>query len=332
MPALRPVGHEDRLSLVEHLDELRARMIWCLAAFAVAFAVCYWQNERVLSIVNKPIRGAQSLRTTHPGNDPDKQAATFARAMGQAARSTIPVLRAVLREVEDPVARRQVQASIKAFQRAAAATPTAQYRRPITLGVAEPFLTTFKVAGYAAILLVLPFLLYQLYAFVLPAFTPRERSAVLPVLLLVPLLFAGGVLFGYFEALPRATHFLLNYNSDQFDILLRAQDYYSFAIVFLGALGLVFQVPVAIMGLTRLGIVTTRQLRGNRGYAILVIAIVAAVVTPTPDPVTMLVTMAPLVALFELSILLAWLLERRRPSDEELAWADDEERDPTITT
>jgi sec-independent protein translocase protein TatC len=320
MPALRPVGHEERLSLIDHLDELRTRIIWSLIAFVLAFGVCYWQNHRVLDIVNKPVRSAQSLKTSTPGNDPDKQAALFAREMGKAAATVPPLLRIIDKRVTDPAEHRAISRSLKAFQRAAAATPTAQYRRPITLGVTEPFLTTFKVAGYAAILLVLPFLLYQLYAFILPAFTPRERSAVLPVLVLVPLLFITGVLFGYFVALPRAAHFLLNFNSDNFDILLRAQDYYSFAVVFLGALGLVFQVPVVVMGLTRLQIVTTRQLRKSRGIAILVIAIVAAVVTPTPDPVTMLVTMAPLVVLFELSILLARVLERRRSDDE-----DDEE-------
>ncbi len=145
-----------------------------------------------------------------------------------------------------------------------------------------------------------------------------------PVLVLVPVLFIAGVLFGYFEALPRAAHFLLNFNSSNFDIELRAQDYYSFSITFLAALGLVFQVPVVIMGLIRLRIVSTRQLRKNRGYAILLIAIIAAVVTPTPDPVTMLITMAPLVLLFELSILLAWILERRLPAEEEWDEDDDE--------
>jgi sec-independent protein translocase protein TatC len=135
---------------------------------------------------------------------------------------------------------------------------------------------------------------------------------VFPLLLMVPTLFAAGVAFGYFVALPRAAHFLLNFNSDQFDIQLRAQDYYSFAVLFLGAIGLLFQVPIGVLALTRLGIVTPRQLRKNRGYVVLGVAVVAAVVTPTPDPVTMLITMAPMVVLFELSILLASALERRR--------------------
>jgi sec-independent protein translocase protein TatC len=174
------------------------------------------------------------------------------------------------------------------------------------------------VASYSAILLALPILLYQLYAFVLPAFTDRERRAVFPLLLMVPALFITGVAFAYFVALPRAANFLLNFNENQFDIQLRAQDYYSFAVVFLGAIGLLFQVPIGVLALTRLGIVTPRQLRKNRGYVILGIAVIAAVVTPTPDPVTMLVTMAPMVVLFELSILLASALERRRARESAL--------------
>jgi sec-independent protein translocase protein TatC len=327
MPRLRPIGYEERLSLVDHLDELRTRIIWCLVAFAAAFSVCYWQNHRILDIVNKPVKDAQSVKSDKRSNDPLVQSVLFQRKTGELARRLGPALATVQREVKDPAERRALTAAIQAAQAAAEATPSSTTRRPITLGVTEPFMTTFKVAGYAAILLVLPLLLYQAYAFILPAFTPRERRAVLPLLLLVPTLFVGGVLFGYFVALPRAANFLLNFNNDQFDILLRAQDYYSFAMMFLGAIGLLFQVPIAVLGLTRLEIVTTRQLRKNRGYVVLGIAILAAVATPTPDPVTMLVCMAPLLALFELSILLAALLERRRAKETP---ALDDDLDPTL--
>ena len=167
----------------------------------------------------------------------------------------------------------------------------------------------------------LPFLLFQAYSFILPAFTSKERRAVLPILLMIPLLFVGGVLFGYFVALPRAANFLLNFNEQNFDIQLRAQDYYSFSVTFLAAIGFLFQVPMGVLALTRLGIVSVAQLRKNRGYVLLGTAVVAAVATPTPDPITMLVTMAPLVVLFELSILAASVLERRKGA------ADDDEDD-----
>jgi len=194
--------------------------------------------------------------------------------------------------------------------------PTNTARQPITLGVTEPFLTTFQVAGYAAILLSMPFLLWQAYAFILPAFEPAERRVALPLMLLVPFLFVAGVAFGYFVALPRAINFLQNFNDDNFDILIRAADYYRFSIILLAIIGLLFQIPVGVLAVTRLGIISARTLARNRGYIILALSIVAAVATPTPDPVTMVVAMAPLVVLFEFSVLLARIFERRREKAE----------------
>lgn len=316
MSRLRPISHEERLSLVEHLDELRTRIIWSLCVLAAAFGFCYWQNNRILHIVNRPV--ANALKPGKHPKDQLGQTTLFEQRLGALARSLGPALAAAQRSSANPADKRALTDAIAKARAAAQATPTNVGRRPITFSVTEPFLTTFKVAGYAAILLTLPFLLYQLYAFILPAFTSRERRAILPLLMLIPALFASGVAFGYFVALPRAAHFLLTFNADQFDIQLRAQDYYSFAVLFLGAVGLLFQIPIGVLALTRLGIVTPRQLRKNRGYVILGVAIVAAVVTPTPDPVTMLVTMAPMVVLFELSILLAAALDRRRAAEEVL--------------
>jgi sec-independent protein translocase protein TatC len=240
---IRPVGHEDRLSLVDHLDELRTRIILSLFAFGVALALCFWQNHLILRIVNDPLNG----------------------------------------------------------------------RKPLTLGVAEPFTTTFTLSAYAAILIAMPVVLYQLYAFVLPAFTPGERRVAMPLLLMVPFLFIGGVVFGYYVVLPAALKFLLHFNTDQFRVEIRARDYYSFVSMTLVACGLLFQIPVGILGLNRLGIVTPRQLRKNRRYAILVIAVLAMLL-PGVDPVSMLIEMVPMIVLYELSILLA--VAFGRPSEE----------------
>jgi len=161
-----------------------------------------------------------------------------------------------------------------------------------------------------------------------------------PFMVMVPILFLCGVAFGYFVALPRAVDFLLNFNDDNFDILVGARDYYKFAIVLLLVVGLLFQVPVGVLAITRLGILTPQQLSKNRGYIILGVAVIAAVATPTPDPITMLVTMLPLVVLFELSLLLARIFQKRaagRPSrwdwdddddDEDGGAADDDDDDP----
>src|SRR5918995_577213 len=267
--ALRPIAHEDRLSLVEHLDELRTRIIICLAGFLVAFGLCFWQNDKILEILDRPL---------------EKSAFT--------------------RGSEDPLER-------------------------TAWGVGEPFPVTCRVVGYAALLLPLPLLLYQAYAFVLPAFSPRERDVAVPLLLGVPFLFAAGVVFAYFLVLPPAINFLQNFNDDSYDILLQARDFYSFELLVLIAMGALFQIPVGILAATRLGVVTPRQLRKGRRYAFVIIAVIAALL-PGQDPVTMLILMAPLVVLYEGSILFASLLDRRaarardREEAEEAAADDDE--------
>jgi sec-independent protein translocase protein TatC len=238
MARFKAVSHEDRLTLVEHLDELRTRIIVCVAVLVVAMSLCVWQNDHLLDIANDP--------------------------------------------VPDDILERGL----------------------ITLAPAEAFTTTLTVSAYFAILLSLPIILYQLYAYVLPAFSNAERRVVLPLLLLAPLLFVGGVLFAYFVVMPPAIDFLADVNSDQFNNQLRARDYYTFFATLLIAMGLIFELPLAILAVTRLGIVTPEQLAANRRYAILVIAIVAALL-PSIDPVTLILEMIPIIILFELSILLA---------------------------
>jgi sec-independent protein translocase protein TatC len=170
--------------------------------------------------------------------------------------------------------------------------------------VAEPFTTTLTVSAYAAILLVLPIVLYQLYAFVLPAFSHTERRVALPLMVMVPFLFIAGVVFSYYVVVPAALKFLLNFNADQFNTQIRAKEYYSFITMSLLSVGILFQIPVGILAATKLGLTTPAKLRRGRRYAILVIAVLAAAL-PGVDPVSMLIEMVPLVVLYELSILLA---------------------------
>lgn len=249
---ISPVSFEDRLSVVDHLDELRSRLIVSLAAFGVAFGLCFWQNEWLLNLIQKPLNG----------------------------------------------------------------------REPITLSPTEPFSTTLTVAAYAAIIIALPILLYQIYSFVLPAFSPTEKKVALPLMLMVPVLFVGGVVFAYTIVVPAALKFLLHFNDGNFQIEIRAKDYYSFVTQTLLAGGVVFQVPVLILAMTRLGITTPQKLRKNRRYAFLVIAVVAAAL-PGVDPVSMLIEMAPLVLLYEVSILLAsWFGTPRAEVGDKLAGAE----------
>jgi sec-independent protein translocase protein TatC len=173
-----------------------------------------------------------------------------------------------------------------------------------------------------ALLLALPFILYQAYAFVLPAFTREERKIALPLMTMVPVLFISGVLFGYFFALPPAVNFLQNFNGDQFNILIQANQYYKFVVMFLLMIGLLFQIPIGVIGVTRLGLISSKTLRKNRGYVLIGLAIIAAVATPTPDPVTMMVALAPLVILFELSVQLARIFE---PKESRFTWGDSDD-------
>ena len=326
--ALRPIGHEDRLSLVEHLDELRTRIIISLVVFLAAFAVCFWQNDRILDIMDRPL---EQSAFTKGSEDPLERTAAFQQSLKQLSLQLSVVNREMARSDDvSPALKAQFLSLSRQAAATAAAAPKATARRPVTLGVGEPFTVTFKVAGYAALLLSLPFLLWQAYAFVLPAFSPRERQIALPLMAMVPFLFIAGVVFAYYMILPNAISFLQNFNDDNFDILLQARDYYRFSIMVLAAMGLLFQVPIGILAITRVGIVTPRQLRKNRRYAILVIAIVAMVL-PGQDPVTMLMLMAPLLVLFEGSILLAAVVDRRversRAREEAKLAASDEDDD-----
>ena len=316
--ALRPVGHEDKLSIVDHLDELRSRLIICVLALVVTSALCYWQNANVLEVLNRPLETRVQGDSNRGGADRLEGAAAFNRGLGEFAERAQEFARAVGREdALDPATRAAAERLAESAEVVARNAPAAASNQPITLGVAEPFTTTLKVSFYAGLLLALPLLLYQAYAFVLPAFTPHERRVALPLMLMVPILFLGGVAFGYYVVLDRAIAFLQNFNDDAFDINVQARDYYGFVVFFLAGIGLLFQVPVGVLAVTRTGLVTTGQLRRNRGYVILAIAVLAAVATPTPDPITMTLAMGPLVVLFELSIWLSAWLNRVRPPEVE---------------
>jgi sec-independent protein translocase protein TatC len=325
--ALRPIQHEDRLSLVEHLDELRTRIIICLVGFLAAFAVCFWQNDAILEIIDRPL---EKSAFTQGSEDPLERTAAFQQAEKRYYLQQAAIARELARSDDFSAATQShFERLARSADTAAAAAPEATGRRPVTLGVGEPFTATFRVVGYAAMLIALPLILYQAYAFILPAFSPREREVAMPLMALVPFLFAAGVVFAYYFVLPNAIDFLQNFNDDNFDILLQARDYYKFSIMVLMVMGIMFQIPIGILAVTRVGIVTPRQLRKNRRYAILVIAILAMLL-PGQDPVTMLMMMAPLIVLFEGSILLAAFAERRAEraaarQEAELAATDDGE-------
>jgi len=309
--AARQIGRDEKLTVVGHLEELRARLIVSLAALAVAFGVCMWQNHALLRFINAPL-AHQTQKQVRAGNGP----LGAAYAVQQSARTVATQLQVVVGTLERPAsgATAQTRAALRGvgpqLQRAVGDLSRApEGDKPVTLGIGEPFATTIGVALIFALILALPVMLYELYGFLLPAFSPEQQRVANSLVLAIPLLFVAGIAFGYYVVLPSAVRFFQNFNSGEFNVLVQANQYYHFAAVTMLAMGLLFQVPVAILAATRARIVTPRQLKHNRRYAILACGAIAALLPG--DALTLLLETVPLYLLFELSLLLATLIQRR---------------------
>jgi sec-independent protein translocase protein TatC len=306
----RSIAHDDRLTMVGHLDELRTRIIVSLIALAVAFGVCFWQNHRLLTLIDSPL-AHQTQQQVRDGQGPlgaTYQVQQSARDTATQLRTVAGVLEAEHRDtpaVAGPLSR--VQRNLSNDIARLSVPPRGN--RPVTLGIGEPFTTTVTVSLIFALILALPLLLWQVYGFFIPALEPEQRRHVKSLALAVPGLFVAGVAFGYFVVLPAAVHFFQNFNSDQFNVLVQASQYYKFAATTMLAMGLLFQVPVAILAVPRAGVITPRQLRRNRRYAVAACGLVAAVLPG--DAITMLLETVPLYLLFEFSVLLASIADRR---------------------
>jgi sec-independent protein translocase protein TatC len=237
----RRLGHDESVTVVEHLDEFRSRLLVCIAALVVAFSVAYIFQHEILKWLEGPLPEGKKL---------------------------------------------------------------------VTLSVTEPFFTTVKVVFITAIAVALPVLLWQLWSFLAPAFEEHAQRIVAVFVGIATGLFAGGVAFGYYVILPRALDFLTNYNDDLFDIQVRASYYYSFVAYSLLAVGLVFNLPIFVLALVRLGVLTSATIRRNRRIGIAIV-VVAAALLPTVDPISLLFETVPLLILFEASIWMSVFFERR---------------------
>jgi sec-independent protein translocase protein TatC len=238
----RRLRHGEEATLVEHLGELRSRIVISLLAVTVSFSVVYAFHGHLLNWLNRPL--------------PE------------------------------------------------------HLRKPVTFSVAEPFITSFMVSFWASLLISLPIIIWQVWAFLAPAFAERSQRVIAGFSAFAAFLLAGGIMFGYFVALPAAVHFLTNYDSSHFQIQVRAKDYYGFVITVLFAVGIVFELPIFVLGLARLGILPSQKLRRNRRIGYVIVAALA-VALPGVDPVTTLFEMAPLMLLFEASIWMAVFFEKR---------------------
>jgi sec-independent protein translocase protein TatC len=246
----RRLHHGEEATLVEHLDELRARLLIALVALAVGGGVAFGFHKTLLNWLRAPLPEAHEKLTT--------------------------------------------------------------------FGVTEPFLTSLRVSFYAGFALALPVLLWQLWGFLAPAFEEAHQRVVAGFVALATVLFAGGMVFAYFVVLPPALRFLTNYDDEIFNIQIRARDYLSFATVTILAVALVFELPIFVLSLVRIGMLSSEKLRRNRRTGI-VIVIAVAVLLPSVDPVSLAFEAIPLLLLFEGSIWLSVFFEKRWNEPERLA-------------
>lgn len=305
---LRPIGYDDRLSVVDHLDELRNRLIICAAALAVAFGFCFWQNHLLLNLLDRPYASIQSQTQANHLGGLTKDSVGAAHHIEAAAAALQALSRSSDLSTSDAsllaLAGQQLNAGAKAL-------PQTQPRSvPITIGVGEPFTVSLTVSVWAAVLLTLPLLLYELYAFVIPALSPNERQVATPIMIIAPALFIAGVIFTYLVVLPPAVRFLQGYNSSEFNNLVQAKPLYAFEVMTMGAIGLAFQLPLAMLGLRRLGVINGSTLTRHWRYATVILAVIAAAM-PGADPVTTGLETLPLVILFIASIFMLKIADRR---------------------
>jgi len=238
----RRLAHEEEATLVEHLEELRGRIMVSLAAVAVATAVAFVFHGTLLEWLARPL----------------------------------------------PPAHRHVAA----------------------FGVAEPFSVSVAVSLYAGLLFAVPLILWQAWSFLAPALDPAAERRILALAAFGLVLGAAGLAFGYGVLLPRAVHWLTGYDPSHFRLLIRANSYYSFVVSVLLGVVCVFELPLIVLALVGLGVLTSAGLRRNRRRGYFIVA-AAALALPGPDPVTTMLELLPMWALFEGSIWLAVLAERR---------------------
>jgi sec-independent protein translocase protein TatC len=238
----RRLGHGEEATLVEHLEELRHRLFFCLGALLFGFVLAFVFHRRLIHAL----------------------------------------------ELVLPVGKRHLT----------------------TFTIGEPFMTSIWLSLYAGFLLALPIILWQAWAFFLPAFDPAQERMLRIFVIISAALLVVGLAFGYYLALPAASHFLANYDQAQYQTFIRARDFIGFAAKVMVAMAIVFQLPLFVVGLTRIGILQTRTLRRSRRLGYFVVCCVG-VALPGVDPVTTIIETVPLLILYEASIWAAVLLERR---------------------
>jgi sec-independent protein translocase protein TatC len=197
----------------------------------------------------------------------------------------------------------------------------------IFTGLPEAFFIHMKIAFFASLFLTAPYTLFEIWRFVSPGLYKNEKRLVFPFVFFSTILFVSGVLFGYFIALPPAFSFFVSFSTDFLKPMISFREYLSLTLKFLLAFGLCFEMPVFMFFLAKMGIVNSKMLSKQRRYAILIIFIVAAILTPSPDVFSQILMAIPLMVLYEVSIFVAKFARRNKPAPDETADAEKEEPD-----
>ncbi|WP_299007736.1 twin-arginine translocase subunit TatC [uncultured Caulobacter sp.] len=289
--------HEDeieasRAPLLDHLIELRMRLIICVASIAVAFGVCFAFVKPIFLFLVRPFTVAEGLKAME---DAGGQHGSFDLLLALVGLKTVPA--------------------------SAMAGITLQATAPL-----EQFFTNIKLSAFGAIILAFPIIAWQLYRFVAPGLYKKERNAFLPFLIASPILFLMGSALVYYVMLPFVLWFSLSQQivGEGVKVVLqtRVSEYLTLVTTLLLAFGLSFQLPVVLSLAGLAGLVDSKMLRTGRRYAIVAVFVLAAIVTP-PDPISQITLAVPLCLLYEVSIWCVWLIERRRKREDEEAGLTD---------
>lgn len=332
-----------QMSFLEHLDELRRRIIRSAAFVFVALLACWFVSDHIYNFLAIPVRraladaaqrpvplkgltGGETIVALSEVRDGDAGRYVFSEAT-RLGTSVIPAGASVLARVaRDSEGRRGVFTDEPIF-----AGPTViprGVRLPVEVDnppgtlpgiedklvvrtAIEPFSLYLQVSLYAAICLSVPFLLWQIWAFVSPGLYPHERGYALPFIVLSTLSFIIGAAFAYYVLFPPAVSYLLGLGED-FRLFLNASDYFDFIVLIMLAMGVVFQMPAVTYILSRIGLVDALFLVRHWKISIMVILVAAAVLSPTSDVLNMMLFAAPMAVLYIVSILIAWMFARPR--------------------
>ncbi len=332
------------MSFLDHLDELRRRLIRSVIAIAVAFSICYGFSDSIYHFLAVPVqkqlakaRLAQQAESGSPDWATLKEGEealytltqdTSINKMPVPLGTTIPikVMRAPDGKLTPVLAKVWFvgKTSLPAgtllrdfLSEGEAASLTGENDQLVITTVGGAFALYMQVSLYAAIAFAIPFLLYQVWAFISPGLYKHEKRYIAPVLIWASLLFIAGATFAYKVVFPATCDFLLGMQKG-FHSLINANDYFDLVMMIMLGLGIVFQIPTIAFLLGRIGLITPRMLWRVWRHAVVIIAILAAVLTPTPDAFTMLVFAAPMLGLYFLSIGIVWLFGKPRRSDAEV--------------